>query len=166
MASIGQTIAGPRFYETDEVWSRLFHCNSIILLTRLCSGSTDRKDIWTVLSLSSVGWQKLLNSFRGTVQVSDSMLSFRWSKYAHLLRMIRGRSRYRRVCADGRRLGIIGCRETAVAFFFGSGGSPAKRAGHSQCTIRAGYGHNHEHRWRFTPSLRNMPIVDTDIVNS
>ena len=53
MASIGQSIVGPRFYETDEVFLSI-PCASLPDPTNdFISGSTNKRSTWTASSLSS-----------------------------------------------------------------------------------------------------------------
>ena len=55
MASIGQTLAGPRFHETDEV--RLATCFSRMLLTSFsCSGLINSVHTWMASNHSCVDW--------------------------------------------------------------------------------------------------------------
>lgn len=55
MASIGQTIVGPRFYETDEVRFPYTAHSWIVLKTPITvgSGSIDKKSILTASRLNS-----------------------------------------------------------------------------------------------------------------
>jgi hypothetical protein len=54
MASIGHTISGPRFYETDEVRLAAQSAQSTILLNVLLhhSGLIAKRVIWIVLNLN------------------------------------------------------------------------------------------------------------------
>lgn len=53
MASIGQSIVGPRFHETDEVLYRSSAYGLCDLTNGFISGSTDKRCTWTASNLSS-----------------------------------------------------------------------------------------------------------------